>query len=81
MDLYKELLIHILADSRVEVTFPDLQLDAAQLVEAASYRALQQIKAVIDDDSLEDTECFMKIESIVRALEDIGSNGGARHDY
>ena len=40
-----------------------------------------KIKAIIEDDSLEDKECFRKIEEIVCAFEEIGSNGGSRHDF
>ena len=36
---------------------------------------------VIEDDSLEDDECFMKIEEIVCAFENLGSGGGNRHDF
>jgi len=49
-----------------------------------TYRSLfpcQKIKAVIEDDSLEDRDCFIKIEEIVSAFEDIGSTCGPRHDF
>lgn len=45
------------------------------------YQALEKIKAVVQDDSLSDGECFMRIEEIVCALEDLGSGGGPRHDF
>ena len=41
----------------------------------------KRIKAIIEDDSLEDKECFYKIEEIVSALEDIGCVGLGRHDF
>ena len=40
-----------------------------------------QIKAIIEDDRLNDSECFQKIEEIIRAFEEIGSGGGIRHDF
>ncbi|MEE1055782.1 MAG: hypothetical protein UH239_00850 [Acutalibacteraceae bacterium] len=46
-----------------------------------SYKALQKIKTIIEDDSLEDKECFMKIEEIVCLFEALGSDGGNRHDF
>ena len=46
-----------------------------------SDRALQKIKAVIDDDSLDDPNCFYKIEAIVALFEALGSDGGSRHDF
>ena len=54
---------------------------AKEIVEMKCYEALQKIKAVIEDDSLGDAECFEKIERIVCSLEAIGSNGGSRHDF
>ena len=42
---------------------------------------LKQIKAIIEDDSLEDPECFQKIEEIVNTFEMFGSDGGSRHDF
>ena len=36
-----------------------------ELAEMRCYQALKKIKAVIEDDSLEDDGCFMKIEEIV----------------
>ena len=79
MELYKEILAHALAYGEVRVIFPEL--DPAQIVESACYQALQKIKAIIADDSLEDVDCFMKIEQIICALEGVGSNGGSRHDF
>ena len=52
-----------------------------KIVEQESYKALQKIKAVLEDDSLDDPECFMKIERIIRIFEEIGSDGGNRHDF
>lgn len=81
MELYKEILVHILQSQDVCVTFPDLPIDAEQLAEMVCYEALRRIKAVIEDDSLEDSGCFAKIEEIVCILEQIGSDGGSRHDF
>ena len=44
-------------------------------------RPYKKIKAIIEDDSLEDKECFYKIEEIVCTLEDIGCAGLGRHDF
>lgn len=45
------------------------------------YQALRKIRAIIEDDSFEDRDCFMKIEEIVRLFEELGSDGGSRHDF
>lgn len=81
MELYKELLIHALSRGEIQITFSGQEQDISKLVEGECYQALKKIKAVIEDDSLDDKECFMKIEKIVRLFEEIGSNGGGRHDF
>ncbi len=81
MELYQEILARILSGGEAKVSFSDLRIDAEKIVEMACYRALQKIKAIIEDDSLNDRECFMKIEEIVCVLEEMGSSGGTRHDF
>ena len=81
MDLYKEILAKILENEEVHIVFPNLKVDAADIVEMKCYQALQKIKAIIEDDNLTDSECFMKIEAIVGLLEELGSDGGPRHDF
>ena len=81
MELYKEILIHALAKEDMHITFPNLQISAEQIIEAKCYKALQKIKAVIEDDSLDDNQCFEKIEQIVLLFEQMGSDGGGRHDF
>lgn len=58
-----------------------MKIDGSKIVELESYKALQKIKTIIEDDSLEDKECFMKIEEIVCLFEALGSDGGNRHDF
>lgn len=81
MEFYREILSDVLAKENIQVTFPGLNLDAAQIVEGVCYNTLLKIKAIMEDDSLEDSECFDKIEEIVCAFEAIGSSGGGRHDF
>ena len=81
MELYKEILAEVLAHQEIQITFPNLQITPTEIVELKSYQALQKIKAVICDDSLSDSECFMKIEEIIGLFETLGSNGGTRHDF
>ncbi len=81
MELCKEILVQAFMNSEAQVFFPELEVNAAEIVERACYRALNQIKAVICDDSLEDKDCFEKIERIICELEAIGSSGGNRHDF
>lgn len=80
-EMYTEILARYLSKENAHVIFPDLQLNAKEIVEMQCYKALQKIKAIIDDDSLEDDSCFARIEEIICILEEIGSDGGIRHDF
>lgn len=81
VDLYKEILIKVLQNEEAEIRFPNLKLSAEEIVEMVSYRALKNIKKIIQDDSLTDEQCFTQIEEIICVLEKIGSDGGSRHDF
>lgn len=81
MELWKELLAHFLAGEQTTITFPNLQQDAAAIVEGQCYQALKQIKDILEDDRLEDSDCFLKIEHIISTLEILGSDAGSRHDF
>ena len=47
----------------------------------ASSRTLWKIREILADDTLEDPECFQRIEAIVSLLEDMGISCGGRHDF
>lgn len=81
MELYQEILMHTLREQQIEVTFPNLKLDAKEIVDSVCYRALGMIKEVLADDTLDDAACFERIERIVCIMEHIGSHGGNRHDF
>ena len=81
MELFEQIMWRYLAGCRIEVSFPDLNVAPERVVEMKCYQALKRIKDIIEDESLEDKECFMKIEEIICALEEIGVDGGNRHDF
>lgn len=81
MELYKEILAHILEKEEVQVLFPNLKIEANEIIELACYKALCEIKAIIEDTNLDDEECFMRVENMVRVFENMGSDGGVRHDF
>lgn len=82
MELYQEILCHVLASGKVQVSFPELvNTDVTKIIELECYKALGKIKAILEDDALADSECFQQIEEIVSAFEELGSGGGSRHDF
>lgn len=52
------------------MTFSNLDLNA--LMETQYYTMLKQSKAVLEDDSLEDSACFQRIEAIMDIFEGSG---------
>lgn len=81
LDLYKEILINILAQQEIHISFPSLQDDLNALVEMRCLTALREIRSVLDDPALDDETCFQRIEKIVAIFEKLGSDGGMRHDF
>ena len=81
MQLYEEILLKALANQTILVRFPDLEFNPEQIIKDETYRLLNEIKRIIHDDTIEDEECFIKIEEIICAFESAGSNGGFRHDF
>ena len=54
MELSTEILAHYLSQQDIQIIFPNLQLDAKEIVQLQCYQALREIKAVIQDDTLTD---------------------------
>ncbi len=75
MELYQQILA-----SRIGSVTIDTQT-AKEIVAGDSYKALEKIRAILADDALSDAECFRKIEAIVCFLEELGGDGGGRHDF
>lgn len=53
---------------------------AAQNVESVALSVLAQIKTILDDNTLDDPECFQRIEAIINALHAQGVST-SRHDW
>ena len=81
MELYQEILAKLLTQQKVEIVFPDLSENIEELVKAECYKILSEIKTILEDDSLTDQECFMKIEKIVCLFEEAGFGCKTRHDF
>ena len=80
MELWKEIFCNLLQKETDQIHFAALA-NLNKALESECYKALQKIKTILEDDTLSDKECFMKIEEIVRVFEKMGSNCGARHDF
>ena len=81
MKLNVEILAHFLAKENAQILFPNLQLNATEIMELQCYQALCEIREIVRDDTLDDAECFDRIERVICTLESIGSDGGNRHDF
>lgn len=81
MDLYAEMLVEILSKQKIEIHFPELSFSMEELLEMGCHEALRKIKNILEDESLTDTVCFQKIEEMIKVFEEIGSDGGSRHDF
>ena len=53
MDLYKEILINILKDNDIEITFKGIEFDYNKLLENKSYVALNEIKKILANDTID----------------------------
>ena len=81
MELFTQLFIKALEGRKVEVRFPDAELDLAEKIESVSLATLRRIREIVMDDTLNDAECFKKIEEIVCTYEQPGIHCGVRHDF
>ncbi len=79
MELYEQMLLKIL-DHQTELSSVDSQ-ELKERFNSECYRALQKIQEILKDDTLDDNQCFYKIEEIICVFESIGSGCGTRHDF
>ena len=81
MKLDTEILAHLLSQENAQIIFPDLQLNSTELIEMQCYQTLCKIQKIVRDESLDDIECFERIEQTICEFEAIGSDGGTRHNF
>ena len=77
-----DILMRVLAD-KLEKGEIKLEIDreVTAEIEKECMEVLGRIRSILADESIEDPECFERIEQIVCAMESIGLNCGSRHDY
>ena len=61
-------LIKLLEKETIRITFENFDINRTEMIELESLKALQKIKAIIENDSFEDSECFKQIEESVCAI-------------
>ncbi len=81
MTLYYDMLCKILETEEFEIFLPKWNMKAEEILEIKSYQALNEIKKILENDSLDDFECFDRIEKIISVFEMIGSGITGRHDF
>ena len=52
-----------------------------KIVDNECYKLLAEIKSILENDSLEDKDCFLRIEALVSAFEKSGCRVSFRHDF
>ena len=65
----------------IRVFMQDVENFYRCLVSDASSRALLKIWDILADDSMDDPECFQRIEAVVHLMEDLGIPCGGQHDF
>ena len=77
-----DILMRVLADKleKGEIKL-EIHREVIGEIEKECMEVLKRIQTILADDSMEDPECFERIEQIVCAMESIGLNCGSRHDY
>ncbi len=80
MELWQDILCNILKNQEIKLVVSGLP-DIRSMFESERYKLLNKIKEIIEDEELEDKECFLKIEAIIALFEDIGIDTGTRHDF
>lgn len=81
MKLYRDILYRILESEEFEILLPKWKMNVEEMMEMKCYQALQEIKKILEDDELDDAECFESIEKIISVFEKLGSGIKERHDF
>lgn len=80
MELYEELARYFMWRAN-DCNPINLKSFFEDVVRAMGYRMLRDIRDIVRDPSLDDPECFDKIEQIICVFEKYGVDAGFRHDY
>ena len=78
MEILQRMIADMISRGEVKLT---LSTDTVRYLENRCFEVLGRIREILADDSLDDPECFQRIEKIVCELENIGVDCGSRHDF
>ena len=78
MEILQRMTADMISRGEVKLT---LSPDTVRYLENRCFEVLARIREILADDSLDDPECFQRIEKIVCELENIGVDCGSRHDF
>ena len=78
MEILQRMTADMISRGEVQLT---LSPDTVRYLENRCFEVLGRIREILADDSLDDPECFQRIEKIVHELENIGIDCGPRHDF
>lgn len=81
MELYHDMLCKILESEEFQVLLPKWKMNIEEMIEMKCYQSLNEIKKILEDESLNDSDCFESIEKIITVFETLGSGINERHDF
>lgn len=81
MELYRDILCEILESEEFEIMLPKWKMKVDEMIETKCYHAIEEIKKILEEDTLNDAECFERIEKIIVIFEALGSGIHGRHDF
>ena len=78
MDILRMMLVDRLSRGDVKIV---LDRETVEQINWDCFSALSRIRALLADNSMDDPECFERIERIVCEMESLGLDCGGRHDF
>ena len=81
MELYRDMLCKILESEEFEILLPKWKMNVEEIIEMKCYQALNEIKKILEDETIDDRDCFESIESIISVFEKLGIGINERHDF
>ena len=81
MELWQQILWKALEKADGRQYLPGIVIDAQKIVQMECHKTLKKIKEIVEDESLDDPECFRRMEEILVLFDEIGADDGGRHDF